>query len=492
MQQLKEGGNIWKRGDQHIAGRIHRENIGDILKTLDTWLSKVSLNGKRGQPGLRDMLLGSSAQARNSNPDVFGKTETVGDIDIAISPNLYSSTELENELRSRLNRRYEEFGIDRAEQGIDRDVVINNKGLGTVSILYPISGNPQPQYVQIDFMSGDPHWMTWAYMSPDPELGSSYKGLYRNVLLADTASHYRFYVSDYAWAGLIYSTQNGLYVGYKHRAEKKTGQGRVKSFSELPADEWMLAYGTQLSSEDRKRLKDYQNSITTPIQDPRQILKLLFPKRTPKPHEVESYEQVKQAVEKNFEPAIATDILKKFARSMERMKMEVPKDLEYLLVDHVDPIPAIKPNQFESFAEYARQWVLTETSKLSHEMLVESICRRSNFESWRSNCHKVLDQCNGVNVCVWPKKGKVHAMEPIQTYTLIKDVGMMGELKKMQNQNWGNNPEYRTRSKIEFCREVVDLLDAERIEKATGCENVEKIGMTPEAMVHSLAGVLVS
>lgn len=161
---LNEGGNA-------IDGvvRISKNDFNQTIENLfNTVLPKLKLKKESVK------IIGSS-----------GKKETSGDIDIAIDINDLIRN---NKIVGNLDNVYD-FLIEKIKELGFRYADL--RSLGLISFAFPIS-NKSGEFVQIDFILTDNLDFTeWIYYGPN-ELESSYKGLYRNLLLIAIVKYSNF------------------------------------------------------------------------------------------------------------------------------------------------------------------------------------------------------------------------------------------------------------------------------------------------------------
>lgn len=164
---------------------------------------------------------------------------------------------------------------------------------------------PRTGFVQVDFMPGDPDWMKVYYHSPR-ETESKYKGVYRNIMMATIAALYdrtdskekiddgRFLASK-RW---LWSSAHGLVRIKREPKPTKTGTGYTK--------------------------QNINTLIGEPIKNAEQIAKTLGLDSS---SDLNSYESLKAAIEKNYSPELVKKILDSFADNPQVKEMGVPADL---------------------------------------------------------------------------------------------------------------------------------------------------------------------
>lgn len=165
---------------------------------------------------------------------------------------------------------------------------------------------PRTGFVQLDFMPGDPGWLKTYYHSP-AESESKYKGVFRNILIATITAVYDRKDSDAQtddgrpleserW---IWSPTDGLVRIRSTPVPKKSGEGYTKA--------------------------NNKEIIAEPIKDPNQIAQSLGLDNA---QDLNSYESLKAAVEKNYSSIIADKIMNIFADNKQVQDIGVPEDLK--------------------------------------------------------------------------------------------------------------------------------------------------------------------
>jgi len=164
---------------------------------------------------------------------------------------------------------------------------------------------PRTGYVQVDFMPGDPGWMKTYYHSPS-EKESKYKGVFRNIMIA---------------------TICGIYQ--RNDSEQKIDDGRpVESERWMwsPADGLVRIRRTPVPNKkgDGYTKKNKNEIIDKPIKDADSIAKALG---LDGPQDLNSYESLKQAMEKNYPKEMVQKILDAFAQNKQVQDIGVPDEL---------------------------------------------------------------------------------------------------------------------------------------------------------------------
>lgn len=165
---------------------------------------------------------------------------------------------------------------------------------------------PRTGYVQLDFMPGNPDWMKTYYHSPR-ETESKYKGVHRNILIASIAGVHERQDSDEKiedgrpleserW---MFSPTDGLIRIKRTPVPKKTGNGYTK--------------------------QNKNEKLSDPIKDATSIAKALG---LDSAEDLNSYESLKAAMERNFDPEKVQTILKNFAENPTIQQLGVPEDIK--------------------------------------------------------------------------------------------------------------------------------------------------------------------
>mgnify|MGYP000847817338 CR=1 FL=1 len=170
---------------------------------------------------------------------------------------------------------------------------------------------PRTGFVQVDFMPGDPGWMKTYYHSPS-EKESKYKGVFRNIMIATIAA-----VLD------------------RKDSEETIDDGRpVESERWLwsPADGLVRVKRTPVpkAKGDGYTKKNKNEIINKPLKTAPEIAKAL---KLDGPEDLNSYESLKAAIEKNYDAATVDNILDGFAKNKQVQDIGVPDDLK----DRLEP-----------------------------------------------------------------------------------------------------------------------------------------------------------
>lgn len=187
--------------------RIKREDIDSTLKFVATSLAMPGLTPSY----LKENLMGSA-----------GKQPDSGDLDIAIDEEKFVLGEISNACRSVLGDKFVKYG------GL--------KG-GQLNSAWPIAGNAENGYIQVDFIIGNPVWLKFSHRSPGE--ASAYRGVYISTMLGVLAKMCKDYESfdpetgeRIARVGLRFDLEKGLKRQWQ--MQKRKGQG----ISKVDPDYW--------------------------------------------------------------------------------------------------------------------------------------------------------------------------------------------------------------------------------------------------------------
>jgi hypothetical protein len=181
------------------------------------------------------------------------------------------------------------------------------------------TNKPRTGYVQVDFMPGDPGWLKTYYHSPS-EKESKYKGVFRNIMIATIAA-----VLD------------------RQDSEEKIDDGRpVESERWLwsPADGLVRVRRTPVpkAKGDGYTKKNNNEIIGEPIKTAPEIAKAL---KLNGPEDLNSYESLKAAIEKNYPPELVKSILDSFAENRQVQDIGVPDDLKNEELDRIKELAGL-------------------------------------------------------------------------------------------------------------------------------------------------------
>lgn len=164
---------------------------------------------------------------------------------------------------------------------------------------------PRTGYVQVDFMPGDPGWLKTYYHSPS-EKESKYKGVFRNIMIATIAAVLDRKDSDETvpdgrpieserW---MWSPTDGLVRIHRTPEPNKKGDGYTK--------------------------KNINKILGKPIKDANGIARAL---KLNSAADLNSYESLKAAIEKNYPADLVKKILDSFKENPQVIDVGVPNDL---------------------------------------------------------------------------------------------------------------------------------------------------------------------
>lgn len=164
---------------------------------------------------------------------------------------------------------------------------------------------PRTGFVQLDFMPGDPGWLKTYYHSP-AETESKYKGVFRNIMIATIAALYDRKDSEEEtedgraleserW---LWSPTDGLVRVKRTPVPKKSGEGYTK--------------------------QNKNTALQEPIREPEAIAQALG---LDSGKDLNSYESLKAAIEKNYSEVTVNKILQSFADNKQVQDIGVPEDL---------------------------------------------------------------------------------------------------------------------------------------------------------------------
>ena len=256
------------------VGAIH---ISEIEPTLSKLEKSLGIN-------LKDFTLGS-----------VGKRKFSGDIDVAI-----------NLKPEDLPAFAEKLSKDPNVLDVQKSSVFMTKVKIENFDKEKSNGRPRTGFVQIDFMPGDPGWMKTYYHSPTEE-ESKYKGVFRNLLLASIAGQLDRKSSDETtedgrplqqdrW---MFSPRDGLVRVRRTPVQNKAGTGYTK--------------------------KNNNKIISKPNRDGESITKAL---KLNSVADLNSYESLKAAIEKNYPADLVKRILKDFVSNPTVQDIGIPGDLK--------------------------------------------------------------------------------------------------------------------------------------------------------------------
>jgi len=255
------------------VGPIHIDEIEPTLTALEKALG-IDLKGN---------VLGS-----------VGKREFSGDIDVA----LQIDPEQIPKFMEKLKKTPEVMDIAKSSVIMTKVKIVDYDQSKQTS-------KPRTGYVQVDFMPGDPGWLKTYYHSPS-EKESKYKGVFRNIMIATIAAvHNRQDSAETIDDGRpieserwMWSPTDGLVRIKRTPVPKAKGEGYTK--------------------------KNKNVIIGEPIKGADEIAKGLD---LDSGKDLNSYESLKAAIEKNYPAEEVSKILQSFADNAQVKDIGVPDDI---------------------------------------------------------------------------------------------------------------------------------------------------------------------
>lgn len=264
---------LFEGGAMPGVGPIHIDEINPTLDALERVL-KIDL---------KNNVLGS-----------VGKKEFSGDIDVA----LQIETDAIPEFMEKLKKTPEIMDIAKSSVIMTKVKIVNYDPEKQTT-------KPRTGFVQVDFMPGDPGWMKTYYHSPSDK-ESKYKGVFRNIMIATIAA--------------IYDRKD---------SEEKIDDGRP-----VESERWMWSPTDGLVRIKRTPVpkangegytkKNNNEIIGKPIKDANGIAKALGLNSG---KDLNSFESLLAAVEKNYPTDIAQKIKDNFAENGQVKDIGVPDEL---------------------------------------------------------------------------------------------------------------------------------------------------------------------
>jgi hypothetical protein len=266
---------ITEGGTMPGVGAIH---IDEIEPTLDALESRLGIN-------LKNNTLGS-----------VGKRTFSGDIDIALQIDPEDIPAFVEKLKS----------IPGVDEVAKSSVIMTKVPIQNYDDTKQAEGKTRTGFVQVDFMPGDPGWLKTFYHAPR-ETESKYKGVLRNILVSSICGHYERKDSEETiedgrplemekW---MFSPTEGLVRVRRTPVPKKSGQGYTK--------------------------KNKNEIISKPRKTASEIAKTLG---LDGPEDLNSYESLKAAIEKNYPQDLVDQILDDFKINPQVQDVGVPNDLK--------------------------------------------------------------------------------------------------------------------------------------------------------------------
>jgi len=264
---LNEGGSMPGVGPIHIS---------EIEPTLDALEKVLKID-------LKNNVLGS-----------VGKKEFSGDIDVAleIDPDSIPAF-IEN-----LKKTPEIMDIAKSSVIMTKVKIVDYDAEKQTT-------KPRTGYVQIDFMPGDPGWMKTYYHSPSDK-ESKYKGVFRNIMIATIAAVY----------------------------DRKDSEEQIDDGRPVESERWMWSPADGLvrikrtpvpkANGDGYTKKNKNEIIDKPLKNADAIAKALGLDGA---KDLNSFESLLAAVEKNYPADIAQKIKDNFAENGQVKDIGVPDEL---------------------------------------------------------------------------------------------------------------------------------------------------------------------
>lgn len=281
---LNEGGSMPGVGPIHIS---------EIEPTLDALEKRLGID-------LKNNVLGS-----------VGKKEFSGDIDVAIQV----APDKIPDLVKKIQATPEVLDIAKSSVIMTKVKIVNYDESKQTS-------KPRTGFVQIDFMPGDPGWMKTYYHSPS-ETESKYKGVFRNIMIATICAIY----------------------------DKKASAETIDDGRPLEVERWMWSPSDGLVRIKRTPVpkanglgytkKNNNEIIGRPIKSAPEIAQALG---LDGPQDLNSYESLKAAIEKNYDPEIVRKILDSFAENGQVKDIGVPDDIKNEELDRIKELAGLNLN----------------------------------------------------------------------------------------------------------------------------------------------------
>jgi len=284
----KRGGNALK----HLG--VIRISKQDILPTIKYFAQLTSIP-------LDDLYLIGSG----------GKTQSSGDIDLAIDKSKYDFKLTYQKIGSLLQPEY----------------CSSNAGTHTAFFAIPICGDIDRGLVQIDLMFVDDiRWALFAYHSEGDK--SNYKSAIRAILLSAVAAS----IEDGTTA-FVYDDKTGLLVARSsYTFDLTKGLRRVYQYRKFKQDG--IHYANNMSSvnpSELQRMYPNLNIIESfPVTDPVQALNIMFNGRHVLPNDVKSVENIISLINIFFSPSrrVKTYRYASLRCAPLKDKMKIPEELQ--------------------------------------------------------------------------------------------------------------------------------------------------------------------
>lgn len=279
---------ITEGGAMPGVGAIH---IDEIEPTLDALESKLGID-------LKNNTLGS-----------VGKRTFSGDIDVALQIEPEDIPQFVEKLKS----------IPGVDEVAKSSVIMTKVPIQNYDDSKQAEGRTRTGFVQVDFMPGDPGWLKTYYHSPR-ETESKYKGVLRNILVSSICAHYEKVESEdkiedgrpVEMEKWMFSPSEGLVRVKRTPVPKKSGEGYTKKNK------------NQILSKPRKTAKTI--AATLGLDGP---------------EDLNSYESLKSAIDKNYPQELVTKILDDFKNNPQVQDVGVPDDLKNEALDRIKELAGL-------------------------------------------------------------------------------------------------------------------------------------------------------
>ena len=437
-----------------MSSKIFKEDtkaiIGSDIEPTLKFLSPIvgipfeSLRDKKGKIlkyGLEDCTLGTSGRSKSGN---FGKTDKIGDIDVAIDESICNA----DQFLARLVRKL-------GPESIGKPV---NGGM-TIPTKVPVGGNEANGLVEVDFTIGNPELLRFTHFSPDPESSSSFNGVARNEMIRAILQDSRRQVRDpeskeiMALVGPNYLLDRGFVQEWRHFPAKKTGSGRSKTNRPISRTKFSELYPDHVGKEKEMSLSR-----------PRDMIEYLFPGANLTEDDLGSYETLRDLVIEH-KPARAESIFNIFAQNMHRKGQEVP---EGLIVEN------------RKIAERSR--VLKEVRQVSMNRIMESVAKRGKFEDFRKSCLEMLSNSKKLDFFETPK-ATADFMPAEGIVHLISKCGLLKEWEELNKKDYGTNYHHKVSDFAAFYEDFCQLMGEDNFFFVTEHYGVT---VTPDSFLNSL------
>lgn len=249
------------------------------------------------QPTLAALQKVLGVDLQNNTLGSVGKREFSGDIDVA----LQISREDIPEFLEKLKRTPEIKDIAQSSVIMTKVEIQNYDKEKTEK-----SNRPRTGFVQVDFMPGDPSWLKTYYHSPN-EKDSKYKGVFRNLLIAEIAMVYDRQdtvdtipdgrpVRSVRW---MWSPTEGLIKVVRTPVPKQSGDGYTK--------------------------KNQNKIISGPFKNPDDIAKNMGLNSA---EDLYSFETLLDAIKKHYGPDLIKKILAGFTNNRTVQDIGIPSEIQ--------------------------------------------------------------------------------------------------------------------------------------------------------------------